>query len=56
MKNIKNTIQRKYKDELTIRNFVLGNSVMEKSIDYIKCILQNEGYRNKKNLFKKEIA
>lgn len=54
--NDKSTIQRKYKDELSIRNFVAGNGIMEASIDYIKCILQNEGYKNKKKFFKNEIA
>lgn len=48
VKNDKSTIQRKYKDELSIRNFVAGNSIMEANIDYIKCILRNEGYKSKK--------
>lgn len=56
VKNDKSTIQRKYKDELSIRNFVAGNSIMEANIDYIKCILRNEGYKSKKNFFKNEIA
>lgn len=56
VKNDKSTIQRKYKDELSIRNFVTGNRIMEESIECIKCILQNEGYKNKKNYFKNEIA
>lgn len=56
IKNDKSNMQRKYKNELSIRNFVSGNRIMEASIDYIKCILQNEGYKNKKDIFTNEIA
>lgn len=47
--------QRLYQDE-TIRNFVSGNSIMEKSVEYIKDILNKEGYKAKKNFFNQEIA
>lgn len=56
MKNNRIIIQRKYKDESSIRNYVSGNKILESSIDYIKNILVEEGYKNKKNPFHKEIA
>lgn len=55
-KNNNRTGLRKYKDESVIRNFASGIDQMEKSINYIKCILQQEGYKNKKCPFDQEVA